>query len=391
MKKTLIAVAALGAMAGVAQAQSTVTLYGVVDANLFSRKDQTVSYVAAGNRFTTSSLTQRGVGSGGQNGSRWGLRVAEDLGGGLRAVAVIEAGLNADTGTPAQGGLTYGRQVFGGLSGGFGTVSLGRQYSAYDDVKGQVSSQGNNAYDVSLGYGTNSGCSQNCYPTAVAPGSPAGTPATQAGALALLAAPTTAANGVAQATALNTLNAGVGTWVGYDNSRVNNSIKYQSPSLAGFSGALVYGFGENKTATTKATKDISGNLKYANGPITATVAYQANEYTPTFKLKNTLLGAAYDFGVVKLFAQANRAKFTNVEKQNEFALGVAVPVGAFTIVGQAARSKGDDLGKNTGYGLEAYYDLSKRTRTYVSFASTKKESLNDERNSIVAAGLRHSF
>jgi predicted porin len=371
MKKTLIAVAALGAMAGAAQAQSTVTLYGVIDVNLFSQRSTTVAYVPVGNTFTSTRLTQNGVGSGGQNGSRWGIRVAEDLGGGLKAIAVIEAGLNADTGTPAQGGLTYGRQVFGGLTGGFGTVSLGRQYSAYDDVKGLVSSQGNNAYDVSLGY------------SSYAVLTPANT--------AVLLAPTTAANGAAQAALINGLTGGVGAWVGYDNARVNNSVKYQSPSFAGFSGALVYGFGENKTAAVKATKDISANLKYANGPIVVTVAHQANEFTPDIKLKNTLLGASYDLGVAKIFAQANRAKVTNLAKQNEFALGVAVPVGAFTVVAQAARSKGDDLGKNTGYGLEAYYDLSKRTRTYVSLASTKKESLNDERNSIVAAGLRHSF
>jgi predicted porin len=371
MKKTLIALAAIGAFVGVAQAQSTVTLYGVVDVNLFSRKDQTVTYAPATNSFALTSLTQRGVGSGGQNGSRWGLRVAEDLGGGLKAIAVVEAGINADTGTSAQGGLTYGRQVFGGVSGGFGTVSLGRQYSPYDDIKGQVSAQGNNAYDVSLGYGSYAAL----------------TPANAA----ILVAPTTAANGVAQAALVNGINAGVGTWVGYDNARQNNSIKFQSASFGGASVGVGYGFGENKTATTSATKDVSANIKYANGPILASVAYQANEFAPGFKLKNTLLGASYDFGVVKLFAQGNQAKFTNIAKQKEFALGVAVPVGAFTVVGQVARSKGDDLGKNTGYGLEAYYDLSKRTRTYVSLASTKKESLNDERNSIVAAGLRHSF
>jgi predicted porin len=375
MKKTLIAVAVLGAVAGAAQAQSTVTLYGVVDVNIYGSRNSTIAYVPATNSFSATRLTQAGVGSGGQNGSRWGLRVAEDLGGGLKAVAVIEAGLNADIGTPAQGGLTYGRQVFGGLSGGFGTVSLGRQYSAYDDVKGQVSVQGNNAYDVSLGQSD----------------------VTAFGAAAaVLAAPTTVANGAAQATAANAVlsaanGARVGTWLGYENSRVNNSIKYQSPSFAGFSGAVVYGFGENKTATTKATKDTSFNLKYANGPILATVAYQENEFTPTFGLKNTLLGASYDFGVVKLFAQANRAKFEGFEKQNEFALGVAVPVGAFTVVAQGARSKGDSFGKNTGAAIEAYYDLSKRTRTYVSAASTKKEDLGNQKNSILAAGLRHSF
>lgn len=54
--------------------------------------------------------------------------------------------------------------------------------------------------------------------------------------------------------------------------------------------------------------------------------------------------------------------------------------GALTLVGQIAQSKGDDLGKSTGYGLEAWYDLSKRTRTYHLLRFGQEEMLNDERN-----------
>ena len=358
MKKSLIALAVLAA-SGAAMAQSTVTLYGVVDAYVSSTKTTSVAGTNPPG-FTTSKLTQNGVNSGGQNGSRWGIRVKEDLGGGLAAVATIEAGLNADTGTNAQGGLPYGRQVFGGLSGGFGTLTLGRQYSAYDDIHGTTSVQGNNAFDVSLG---------NFFNLRAADFGVAG--------------PTAAT--------VNAATAGVGAWVSYDNARVNNSIKYQSNSYGGFSGALVYGFGENKTAATAATHDTSFNLKYANGPITGAVAYQENQFSPTFKLKNTLVGGAYDFGAAKLFANYNRAKFTNVAKQNEYSLGVAVPVGALTLVGQYAQSNGDDIGKSKGFGLEAWYDLSKRTRAYTSYANTKKEALNNERNTVFAVGLRHSF
>ena len=360
MKKTLIALAAFAATAGVAHAQSTVTLYGIVDANVNVTRDTTVTGFTAAGVPITSRISQVGVGSGGQNGSRWGMRVSEDLGGGLAAVATIEAGFNADTGTNAQGGLPYGRQVFVGLKGGFGQLSLGRQYSAYDDIHG-IFAQANNAFDVSLGNLKN----VNNFLTAT-------TPATQAAAL-------------------SSVTAGPGAWVGYAGDRINNSIKYQSNNYGGFSGALVYGFGENKTATTDATRNVSGNLKYANGPIMATIAYIEDEFSTSFKLKNTLIGGSYDLGVAKLFANFNRAKFTGLEAQKEFSLGAQVPIGAFTLVAQYARSKGDDLGKNTGFGLEGWYDLSKRTRAYASFASAKKEIINDQRNSVFALGVRHAF
>jgi predicted porin len=61
--------------------------------------------------------------------SRWGLRGSEDLGGGLRAVFTLESGFGPDTGASGQGGRLFGRQALVGLSGGWGTVSLGRQYT----------------------------------------------------------------------------------------------------------------------------------------------------------------------------------------------------------------------------------------------------------------------
>ncbi len=367
MKKSLIALAVLAA-SGAAMAQSTVTLYGVVDAFVSSTKNTT--FAVTNGVVTSSRIAQTGVGSGGQNGSRWGIRVKEDLGGGLAAVATIEAGINADTGTSAQGNLPYGRQVFVGLSSGLGTVSLGRQYSAYDDIHGTTSAQLNNAFDVSLG---------SAYQL---------TPALVAGAQS-----GTVAGAVAFA---NALSSGVGAWVSYGNARVNNSIKLQSASFAGFSGALVYGFGENKTATTSATYDVSANLKYANGPLLIALAYQENQIdnnavTGKFKLQNTLLGATFDAGFAKFFGNYNQAKFTNLDAADEYAIGAAIPFGALTLVGQYAYSKSDDLGKNTGYGIEAWYDLSKRTRAYTSFATAKKEILNDQRNQVFAVGVRHSF
>jgi predicted porin len=113
MKKSLLALAALTAFAGVASAQSSVTLFGIVDANLRNVKNGTTS---------VKSMSQDGIAS-----SRIGLRGVEDLGGGLRAGFWIEGATNPDTGTP--GGQTWQRRSTVSLLGSFGEVRLGRDYT----------------------------------------------------------------------------------------------------------------------------------------------------------------------------------------------------------------------------------------------------------------------
>jgi predicted porin len=115
MKKTLIAAAVLSSLAGIASAQSSVTVYGVVDMGL-ERTD--LSPGPATTRLT----------SGIQSGSRLGFKGTEDLGGGLSASFQLEMGLDASTGAAGQGGLAFGRQSWVGLNGGFGSLKLGRQY-----------------------------------------------------------------------------------------------------------------------------------------------------------------------------------------------------------------------------------------------------------------------
>jgi predicted porin len=136
MKKSLIALAVLGAFSGAALAQSNVTLYGILDVN-YQRIDP-----------ETGSATS-GINGGHQSGNRFGLRGSEALGGGWNAVFTIEGGFNIDTGTSGQssaacggtpvpppgalnpcGGATqnrlFGRQAWAGLSSGFGTLVAGR-------------------------------------------------------------------------------------------------------------------------------------------------------------------------------------------------------------------------------------------------------------------------
>lgn len=108
---------AVGLLAGPCWAQSSVTLYGLVDMGF-------VHESGGVNGASVNKLT-----SGISAGSRLGFRGLEDLGGGLSAIFTLEMGINADTGSIGQGGLGFGRQSFVGLQGDFGSVLLGRQYT----------------------------------------------------------------------------------------------------------------------------------------------------------------------------------------------------------------------------------------------------------------------
>lgn len=121
MKKSSIAIALIGISSGAVFAQSSVTIYGIVDAGLVHESGG-----------TTASVNN--LSGGIASGSRLGFKGKEDLGGGLSANFVIENGFNPDTGIAGQSGLLFGRQAFVGLSGNLGAVTLGRQYSPYYKV-----------------------------------------------------------------------------------------------------------------------------------------------------------------------------------------------------------------------------------------------------------------
>lgn len=114
MKKSLLALAVLGAFAGVASAQSSVTLFGVVDVN--------ARYV------DNDGAKQYQLSQDGNSSSRLGVRGTEDLGGGMTAGFWLEGAINPDTGTPA--GQTWQRRSTVSLAGRFGEVRLGRDYTA---------------------------------------------------------------------------------------------------------------------------------------------------------------------------------------------------------------------------------------------------------------------
>jgi predicted porin len=333
MKKTLIALAVLAA-SGAAMAQSSVTLYGVADVWLGSSK---VEVGGVGNR-------QNVIETSGVNGSRWGLKGAEDLGGGMKAIFTLESGFSLDTGASAQGGLLFGRQAFVGLQSSLGTVTLGRQYGAYEDLHAIV--------DHNYAAFT--------FESNVA----------------------VAANGIPDYAV-----------------RINNSVAYTSPVYSGFSGKVLYGFGENKNTPVvgNSSTDIASlHLKYANGPLLVGYAHQEENQALGDKNKYNLIGGTYDFGVVKLVGSYHHIK-NNTTKDKEYQVGVVVPFGAAAISAGYTHSK-SDVGSvsNTGKGASilATYELSKRTRLYAAALNTKAHVLNaaaETKTTKYGVGLRHFF
>jgi predicted porin len=364
MKKSLIALAVLAA-SGVASAQSTVTLYGLVDANLNSSKSTDV---------TGTSVRQTKIDGSGFNTSRFGLKGSEDLGGGLKANFLLESGFDASTGAansytnPYTAGpnstAVFGRQSWVGVSGAFGEVKLGKMWTPFDDVKGS----GAAGFDSGL----------------FAPAS--------------------------------------NVWLSNNYSdRPGNAIYYATPDFSGFSAAAMYSLGENKTAAAKAGHIASVNVKYAAGPAFVALSHQEEKQTGVGSAaKFTQLNGSWDFGVAKLLGAYGQVKnggtnntFTLnlaspiqppapalpfvVDKSKEYQLGVDVPVGpALTLSGGVARSKITLVGageiKATGFGLAAKYDLSKRTFLYTGLQLSKNKIAGLEaKTDTYAVGVQHKF
>ena len=357
MQKTLIALATLAAAAGTAHAQSTVTLYGVLDSYLQSYKSNVfIPEVGKPGSIQAQRITK--IDGGGLSGNRWGIRLSEDLGGGLSAVANLESGFSIDTGALNQGGRQFGRRATVGLSGAFGTVTIGRNASPYTDVVYQTNINGT-VFDPAYG---NTGA-------AVSPTQAANLQGNGANAVAFLRQ-----GGFTGAT-------WIGSAIWFD-----NSVKYISPTFGGFSGSLMYATGEDRTSKVGGSSSVSGNLQFTNGPLKLIGGYQSEgsprTATTAPKLQNTYAAVVYDFGVAKASFALNRAKYKDVlapaglgggnfAAQNQVAITVDVPVGAAVLSAAYGQGKGDTLGTSTGFGVQGIYNFSKRTNLYAGAVSAK--------------------
>jgi GBP family porin len=205
MKKSLLALGVFGTFAGAAHAQNSVTLYGLIDAGITYTNNQ------GGSKNVQAT-------SGQVNGSRWGLRGSEDLGGGLKAIFTLENGFNIDNGKLGQNGLEFGRQAFVGLSSDqAGAITLGRQYDSMVDYVGPLALTG-----------TQFGGTQAAHP-------------------------------------FDNDN--------LDNSfRINNSVKYQSVNYGGFKFGGLYGF-SNDAGGFSDNRAYSLGVSYNYGPLSAAASY----------------------------------------------------------------------------------------------------------------------
>ena len=374
MKKSLIALATLAAVSGSAFAQSTVTLFGGADLNY-----RTVS--SGANKFT--GMAQDGIYS-----SRLGFMGTEDLGGGLKANFHFEGGMNPDVGTSAK--FDFGRKSIIGLSGGFGEVRLGRDYTPLFTVAG-----------IADPFGTNGVGSSYTLANAWTIPNAVGIVGTFA---AVTAASTTSAAVVPASYTYADPNA----------VRANNSITYYSPSFSGFTASLMYGLGNENTAAQKKTGMMTSlKLAYATGPVAVAYANQVTNggtttpATDNQKWTTNFLAASYDLGVAKLSAGYKTDKLTNVPAMTGTAkstiLGATAPMGAVTLKASLVSRKlaSTDLGNQ--FALGAIYDLSKRTSVYTTYSVlTNKNGLGNTVGSTVASaanikskgaevGVKHNF
>ncbi|HXZ08283.1 MAG TPA: porin [Paraburkholderia sp.] len=214
-KEAKVALAGVAAMlaAGSAFAQSSVTLYGIVDTGLTYLNSQAPSTGATSGGHSVIKMTE-----GVWGGERFGLKGSEDLGGGSKAIFQLEEGFNIDTGAQGKSGLAFNRASWVGLANDtYGTVTAGRQYAPYYSLLGQ--------------YG----------PTPWLTGAFGAHPG--------------------DLDALDT------------DYRINNALVYTSPSLAGFKVSGMYAFG-GQPGSLAAGQSWSVAAQYLTGPAGIAVGFE---------------------------------------------------------------------------------------------------------------------
>ncbi len=281
MKKHILFGFALTTIASAALAQSSVTLYGVADIGLYRASN-------------TAGATQLQLASGLMEGSRWGLRGNEDLGGGMRAIFTLENRFELDTGSvsnrPISGSAVPARLTRGlpapvaaGLSGAVGPlqgVNLGGNLFDRQAFVGLVTPVGGFLFGRQY------------------------TPAFQTFAKYDI-------NGTSSAASPGNLGMLLYQTV---EIRRNNSIQYVIQQ-SGFSAALMHSFGESRAsaATPSSAGSMSGiNFSYDGGAFSAGLGYNTSkDLAGQTSLKSAVVGASYDFGFMKLSGEVLSTKDDN--------------------------------------------------------------------------------
>ena len=336
MQGKLLAVALCAAFPLAAMAQSNVQVYGVLDAAI--AKEDT----GAPNGSRTV------VNSGNQSSSRFGFKGTEDLGNGLKAVFNIEGGLALDTG--AGDSALFGRRAVVGLSGDFGSILLGREYTPIADVAKETDVFGQGFY------GSN----------------------------------------------LNSFGSGRLT------RRISNSVNYKSNSMAGFKVGAAYSAGETSTG---ASTDLMGIMAdYTNGGFYVGAGYHTFERLTIGDDKELIVGAGFKFGAFEIkgnYMQANPIGANN--KFEQINLGAAFTMDAHKFFANFQTDEMESGAKAHGVAIAYSYSLSKRTNVYASYATLSNNAtgvfgLNAASTNVtppatapgadpkaLSLGIRHSF
>lgn len=373
MKKTLLALAALAATSA-AFAQSSVTLYGVVDVSVERVKgDHQVNRVSSSNLAT----------------SRLGFKGTEDIGGGLKANFALESAVNADTG--AQGNARFfDRAAWAGLSGGAGEIRLGRQDSSIGALAGDTSILGGQAYDDLKITGSRAAGKYRRVDNAVT-------------------------------YILPTVLQGVTAQIQYSTAAVGYSA-------AGAIDTAVTG----AESTGHAGKSYGLSVKYAGGPVIAGLGYltatdenTAAAATGDQRGNAVLVYGGYDLGVAKVIGYFDSESkldvtvpaTTALKRFTLYGLKAVVPVSADLTV-TAGVSKAKNLAGKVASNddavitaVKAVYKLSKRTSVYAIGTLVNNEGAagvgidkynattnpggialsNDRIAGGIAAGVSHAF
>jgi len=315
MKKSLFALAALGALTGAAQAQSSVTVYGIIDEGIIGGNNYATTGGAVNSSAGVVKTTGLGVASSGESTSRLGFKGMEDLGGGLSAIFTYETALDPDKTTL----ITTTRQAFVGLKkNGIGSLLAGTQNTVIYDAVLQSSPNGVNNMGgdlINLGVKGAQG----------AAGSSAGGSATQYG---------------------------LSNSAGF-NTRVANALQFKSDVFSGFDArAMIVAAQKNATETT------AGGAGAGTGGPT-----NVNGYA---------LGLDYTW--TKLNVTANWQQFNAIANSNSittapvlFGVGTDSNTGSTAAAGTNVRDAGIYLAANYDFGiLKAFYQYVNRKGTSAS-------------------------
>jgi predicted porin len=354
MKKHLIAAAVAGALAVPAMAQ--VTVYGILDMG-YSMKSTEI----AGVKTDTDAINAPVAGL---SGSRLGFKGEEDLGGGLKASFVFETALNT-AGASFAGG-DRGANI--ALSGGFGTVRIGRQ-----NTPGKSLNDGFSAFGGGASF--------------------------EQGMAAFEA--TRNKSGVANAPA-KALTPTV--------DRASQAVSYTTPSMGGLSAvaAIVRNTVDTDGAVNEVkTEGYAVSLGYSAGPLKAAVAYttiDTSAATDVVDNEHEMLqvGASFNLGAATIYALYNDGEYTKggatkaagLESQG-FDVGLKYAMGSTTLLASIGQGESDNTTTEKlefdAYQLQIHQALSKRTTVYALYGMTDYDTTVDNKDSVTMIGVRHSF